>query len=86
MGSRKTSLSYVHFLKFADIANLLLEGMRFAKLEQNLITAYFVASFDFELEDKQGRKMSVPARMDFNRHSAHKPETIHMLRVTPRKD
>jgi hypothetical protein len=29
-----------------------LVGMRFAKLEQNIITAYFVASFDFDLQEK----------------------------------
>ncbi|KAH7409853.1 cytochrome P450 6A1 [Phaeosphaeria sp. MPI-PUGE-AT-0046c] len=61
-------------------------GMRFAKLEQNLITAHFIASFDFELEDKAGNKMSDVVTMDFNRHSAHKPKMSHILRVTPRKD
>jgi hypothetical protein len=68
-----------------EITNVLPEGMRFAKLEQNLITAYFVASFDFGLEDKHGNKMSVPTIVDFNRHSAHKPTTPQYIRVKPRE-
>ena len=67
------------------MANSSAVGMRFAKLEQNLITAYFIASFDFDLEDKRGNKMSDVVVMDFNRHSAHKPQKSHMLRVTPSK-
>jgi cytochrome P450 len=60
-------------------------GMRFAKLEQNIITAYFIASFDFELQDKGGNKMDVAPLVDFNRHSAHKPKIPQYLRVTPRE-
>lgn len=41
-------------------------GMRFAKLENNLILAYFIASFDFEL------KGAMP-HPDRNAPSAHKP-------------
>jgi hypothetical protein len=59
--------------------------MRFAKLEQNIITAYFVASFDFQLEDNRGRKMDVAPMVDFNRHSAHKPSVTQYLRVTSRE-
>jgi hypothetical protein len=59
--------------------------MRFAKLEQNIITAYFVASFDFHLEDKRGNKITVAPLVDFNRHSAHKPKIPQLLRVTPRE-
>jgi hypothetical protein len=62
-----------------------IEGMRFAKLEQNLITAYVVATFDFALEDRHGEKMSVPPIVDYNRHSAHKPTTPQYLRVSPRE-
>lgn len=86
LGSRKASVSYVHLYQVMNVADLSTVGMRFAKLEQNLITAYFIASFDFELEDKQGHKMSAVAPMDFNRHSAHKPKINHILRVTPRRD
>lgn len=62
-----------------------LVGMRFAKLEQNIITAYFIASFDFHLEDKRGNKIDVAPTIDFNRHSAHKPTIPQYLRVTPRE-
>lgn len=57
--------------------------MRFAKLENNLITAYFVASFDFHLEDKSGKKLDVAPMVDFNGHSAHKPKVPRYVRVTP---
>lgn len=67
------------------MANLTTVGMRFAKLEQNIITAYFIASFDFSLQDKRGNKMTVAPQIDFNRHSAHKPTTPQFLKVTPRE-
>lgn len=60
-------------------------GMRFAKLEQNIITAYFIASFDFSLQDKNGRTLSEAPLVDFNGHSAHKPKTPQILKVTPRE-
>lgn len=56
-------------------------GMRFAKLEQNIITAYFIASFDFSLQDKHGNKLMVAPQIDFNRHSAHKPKIPQYLKV-----
>jgi len=59
-------------------------GMRFAKLEQNIITAYFIASFDFQLQDKQGRELTVTPRIDSNRHAAHKPTVQQFLKVIPR--
>lgn len=59
-------------------------GMRFAKLEQNIITAYFIASFDFHLQDKDGNKLTEAPKIDFNRHSAHKPTVPQFLKVTPR--
>ncbi|KAH7378359.1 cytochrome P450 [Pyrenochaeta sp. MPI-SDFR-AT-0127] len=60
-------------------------GMRFAKLEQNVITAYFVASFDFQLQDKHGNNLTVAPQVDINRHSAHKPKVPQILKVTPRE-
>jgi cytochrome P450 len=60
-------------------------GMRFAKLEQNIITAYFLASFDFDLENEIGRKLSTPATIDQNGHSACKPKDPPYLRVTVRE-
>lgn len=60
-------------------------GMRFAKLEQNIIAAYFIASFDFHLQDKNGNKLTVAPLVDFNRHSAHKPSNPQILKITPRE-
>ena len=64
------------------MTDVLIVGMRFAKLEQNLITAYFIASFDFHLSDKNGNRMRDAPRIDFNGHSAHKPKNAPHLKVT----
>ena len=48
-------------------------GMRFAKLENNIITAFWMAAFkDMELVDKNGKASGLPA-IDVNFHSAAKP-------------
>lgn len=60
-------------------------GMRFAKLEQNIITAYFLASFDFHLENERGEKLGVPPKINQNGHSACKPKNPPYLRVSTRK-
>ncbi|KAF1943839.1 cytochrome P450 [Clathrospora elynae] len=60
-------------------------GMRFAKLEQNLIAAYFIAAFDFDLRNEQDTKLAVAPQTDFNGHSAHKPAIPLYLRVTPKE-
>lgn len=60
-------------------------GMRFAKLEQNIITAYFLASFDFGLEDESGSTLRVPPKVDQNGHSACKPKDPPYLRVSVRE-
>jgi cytochrome P450 len=69
---------------FSIEANVSAVGMRFAKLEQNIITAYFIASFDFHLSDKNGTRMHEAPMVDFNRHSAHKPKDPPYLKVTPK--
>lgn len=61
-------------------------GMRFAKLEQNIITAYFLASFDFHLESKTGERLGVPPKIDQNGHSACKPRNPPYLRVSSRDE
>ena len=48
--------------------------MRFAKLEQNLIIAFFLASFEFWLVDEHGRKTDKLPSIDYNAHSARKPD------------
>lgn len=59
--------------------------MRFAKLENNLITAYFLASFDFHLQDKNGNNLSQVPTIDVNGASAHKPKNPLLLKVSPRE-
>lgn len=49
-------------------------GIRFAKLEQNLIIAYFLAYFDFELCDREGVTGVQPPDIDLNMHAASKPK------------
>ncbi|TVY73614.1 Sterol 14-demethylase [Lachnellula suecica] len=55
-------------------------GMRFAKLEQNIITAFFLAMFDFELTDSKGVRMAEPPKPDFDAHSAEKPKVRPFLK------
>ena len=47
---------------------------QFAKLEQNIITAFFIAMFDYELTDKVGNPVSETPPVNFNAHSAEKPK------------
>lgn len=47
-------------------------GVRFAKLEQNIIVSFFLAMFDFELTDREGRKTELP-EVDTNGYAASKP-------------
>ncbi|KAI1126849.1 cytochrome P450 6A1 [Nemania abortiva] len=62
-------------------------GMKFAKLEMALITAYWVGMFDFEFSDKDGNKIAPkgPLMMDRNLHSARKPEENMYLRYRLRE-
>ena len=50
-------------------------GMRFAKLEINIIVAFFLAYFDeLRLSDEQGRPTNNIPPKNRNRHTAHKPD------------
>ncbi|ORY39731.1 cytochrome P450 [Leucosporidium creatinivorum] len=49
-------------------------GMRFAKLENNVIVAFFLARFEYDVVDAEGEKRSDLPPVDRNQHSAHKPE------------
>lgn len=54
-------------------------GMRFAKLEQNIITAFFVAMFDFELSDKMGNPTHEAPKMDSNNRGIMRAtEKVHL--------
>jgi len=60
-------------------------GMKFAKLENNVIAAYFVAMFEFELCDVQGRRSDVPPKSDRQSWSANKPTPGCRLRFKARE-
>lgn len=57
------------------------QGMRFAKLEQNIITAYFVAAFDFQLEDEHGTALAKMENGDIQAIANHVPEKPYFLRI-----
>jgi len=59
-------------------------GMRFAKLEQFMITAYFLANFDFELCDRLGKPVSGVPASDANAHSALKPKERPFIKYKKR--
>ncbi|KAI1432137.1 cytochrome P450 6A1 [Xylaria sp. CBS 124048] len=64
-------------------------GMKFAKLEMAFITAYFIATFDFELSDKDGnlsKPKSTPSMDMRHLHAAKKPKENVYLRYKSRKD
>jgi len=62
--------------------------MRFAKLEQNIITAYFLSMFDFELCDVEGNRIkTLPDGWEnHNKWASSKPEIRVKLRYQLRKD
>lgn len=60
-------------------------GMKFAKLEQNVIVAYWVAMFDFSLCDEKGRPTQVLPRSDRNGWTAGKPTPGCRLRFKVRE-
>ncbi|KAI0484356.1 cytochrome P450 6A1 [Xylariaceae sp. FL0804] len=61
-------------------------GMRFAKLEMSIITAYFLAMVEFEISDSEGRRTAQVAPMkSLNSHSAKKPSPTAYLRYRPRE-
>ncbi|THW45271.1 cytochrome P450 6A1 [Aureobasidium pullulans] len=59
-------------------------GMRFAKLEQNIILAFFLAYFDFELADKNGNTGVKVPQSDSNNHAAVKPKERVYVKYRPR--
>jgi sterol 14-demethylase len=59
------------FLEFFLL--IVIVGMRFAKLEQYLITAFFTAMFDYDLTDKTGNP-TPPPKIDTNTLGAMKPK------------
>ena len=60
-------------------------GMRFAKLEQNIIAAFFVALFDFELLDHNLQVLAAPPPVNYNNWTAAGPEKKVHLRFKVRE-
>ena len=59
-------------------------GMKFAKFEMALITAYFVAYFDFELSHADGSlNTKAPPSTCRNWNQAQKPDIPVYLRYKP---
>lgn len=62
-------------------------GMRFAKLENNIITAFFLAYFDdLKLLDGKGESMAKPPHANKNNHAAKKPEVPVKIGYSVKKD
>ncbi|KAF2769691.1 cytochrome P450 [Teratosphaeria nubilosa] len=56
-------------------------GMRFAKLENNMIVAFFLAYFDdIKLADENGRETDRVPPANRNRYTAHKPDEVVYLK------
>ena len=64
------------------------QGMRFAKLEVNIVTASFVAAIDFEggLEDEQGVKLSEMENGDIDDIANNVPKKPYFLRFKKRAE
>jgi cytochrome P450 len=61
-------------------------GMRFAKLEMNVITAHFLATFDeYHLCDRAGEAVRGLPRVDVQGHAASKPSRPVYLKVHRRE-
>jgi cytochrome P450 len=59
-------------------------GMRFAKLEMSVVLAYFVAAFEFQTVEKDGRRMEKLPKVDQNGHAAMKPSRPVFLKAKER--
>ncbi|KAF2456488.1 cytochrome P450 6A1 [Lineolata rhizophorae] len=59
-------------------------GMRFAQLEVRIVTAFFLAMFDFELVDENGNLTSRLPKIDRNGTSAGKPDEPVFLKYKVR--
>lgn len=60
-------------------------GMKFAKLENSIIIAHFIAMFDFELSDKNRKPKAEIPLVNFNKPSAVKPDTPVYIKYKLRK-
>jgi sterol 14-demethylase len=60
-------------------------GMRFAKLENNIITAFWLAMFDYELVDGKGNLTRQLPNVNINAFTAHKPNPKVYFKYKVRK-
>ena len=60
-------------------------GMRFAKLEMNVIIGHFLAMFDYHLCDRSGKLVEELPKVDLQSHSAKKPDEPVYFKVTRRE-
>ena len=60
-------------------------GMRFAKLEQNIITTFFCSMFDFELLDEAGNRMDSQPPVNLNCWNASPPDKKVFVKYSLRK-
>lgn len=63
-----------------------MRALQFAKLEQNIIGAYFLARFDYEVVDAKGAPIAELPPLDRNVHSTGKPPVRSYLRYWKRED
>jgi hypothetical protein len=49
-----------------------------------MITAFFLATFDYELTDKNGTRVYDPPPVDYNSHTAAKPQQRVYLKYKQR--
>lgn len=62
-------------------------GMRFAKLENTVVTAFFLAYFDeIRLTDAKGKQVAKVPDCNLNNHSAQKPDRPILLKYKLRKE
>jgi hypothetical protein len=59
--------------------------MRFAKLENNIITAFWLAMFDYEIVDMNGNPTTEIPKTELNGSTARKPKTPVRLKFTARE-
>lgn len=59
-------------------------GIRFATLEITMVTAYFVASFDFQLVDQNGNRLFKVPDDDVNRRQVQLPKILPYVKFTTR--
>lgn len=61
-------------------------GIRFAKFENNIAVVLFLATYDFELCDEQGRVLKNAPEYNVNSQSSSQPDSPAYIRIWPREE